>query len=297
VGTAYSHGWAVLHPNRWDGPRARLTRTQRIGPDRVFHLTIRGTGPPARRQIRVEVTHRGRLAAAEKAAIRSSVRRMLRLDEDLSEFHALCLEAGGRWRPAAQGLGRLLRSPTVFEDVVKTICTTNVQWAGTKSMVRSLVDQLGEPGPLSAGGDSAAAEDWPAAFPTVEAIARADDRTLEAARLGYRAPYVRELAKRVANGELDLEAWLSPDTSTEELRRSLLAIKGIGPYAAATMLMLLGRYDQLAVDSVYRTFVAETYFGGKRPSDREAEQVYSRWGRWKYLGYWFDLWQTSDAEA
>jgi 3-methyladenine DNA glycosylase/8-oxoguanine DNA glycosylase len=211
---------------------------------------------------------------------------MLRLDEDLGPFHARCRAMGGRWAPAGRGLGRLLRSPTLFEDVIKTICTTNIQWGGTRVMVRQLVHSLGDSGPVS-GGDGGFSN----AFPTPERIATADAAELDSTRLGYRAPYVRELAERVASGELDLSALEDDRRSTDELRKALLDLKGVGPYAAATLLMLLGRYDYLAVDSVYRTFVTERYFAGRRPSDAEAAAVYEDWGRWKYLGYWFDLWQ------
>ncbi|MGB5526131.1 MAG: Fe-S cluster assembly protein HesB [Gemmatimonadota bacterium] len=293
AGTVYSHGWAVLHPNRWDGDRHALIRTERLGPGRVVHLEVTGTGSVDRPRIRIEVTHQGEMRASERQTVRRSITRMLRLDEDLRPFHAHCREAGPRWEAASNGLGRLLRSPSVFEDAVKTICTTNVQWGGTKAMVRGLTRQLGEAGPLS-GPDP---EALPNSFPTPAAIAAADGRTLEEARLGYRAPYVRELAERVTAGDLDLEELRTRDASTEEVRRALLDIKGVGPYAAATMLMLLGRYDHLAVDSVYRAFVSSRYFEGRLPSDREAEQVYADWGRWKYLGYWFDLWQGLDEEV
>ena len=292
-GTVYSHGWAVLEPNRWDADCAILSRSERLGPGRVVHLAVTGVGPADRQRVRVEVAHSGNLAPEEARAIRVSVRRMLRLDEDLGPFHALCREVGGRWAVASHGLGRLLGSPTVFEDVVKTICTTNVQWGGTRAMVRSLVQLLGEPGPLS----GTEGESFPNSFPTPAAIAGAPGRALDAARLGYRAPYVREIAERVAGGELDLEGLRDGGAGTDEVRRVLLGIKGVGSYAAATMLMLLGRYDHLAVDSVYRTFVGQRYFDGRLPSDREAEQVYARWGRWKYLGYWFDLWQGADEEV
>jgi 3-methyladenine DNA glycosylase/8-oxoguanine DNA glycosylase len=290
VGTVYSHGWAVLEPNRWDVERATLFRTERLGPGRVVHLEVSGVGTAGRQRVRVDVAHAGDLTPGESRAIRASLRRMLRLDEDLGPFHDRCRKVGGRWEPASHGLGRLLRSPTVFEDVVKTICTTNVQWGGTKAMVRGLVQSLGDAGPLSDADQGS----WPKSFPTPAAIAAADRGTLDAARLGYRAPYVRELGERVVGGELDLEGLRDQGPSTDEVRRALLGIKGVGSYAAATLLMLLGRYDHLPVDSVYRAFVSRRYFEGRLPPDAEAEQVYSGWGRWKYLGYWFDLWQGPD---
>ena len=58
------------------------------------------------------------------------VRHMLRLDEDLSRFYAMVADDDQlAW--AKRGAGRMLRSPTVFEDVVKTVCTTNCAWSGT----------------------------------------------------------------------------------------------------------------------------------------------------------------------
>ena len=297
AGTAYSHGWAVLEPNCWDGDRLSLTRTERLGCRRVVHLTITGTGSAGGRPVRADVVHEGELRAEEGAAVRRSIRLMFRLDEDLGPFHDLCRKAGPRWEAAGLGLGRLLRSPTVFEDAVKTICTTNVQWGGTKAMVRGLVRHLGEPGPLSFADPGQPERKHPNSFPTPQAIATADGRTLNAVRLGYRSPYVRELAERVAGGNLDLEEFRGLDATTDEIRRALLDIRGVGPYAAATMLMLLGRYDHLAIDSVYRAFVAKRYFAGRRPSDREAEEIYAGWGSWKYLGYWFDLWQGQDEQG
>ena len=67
---------------------------------------------------------------------------------------------------AAQGAGRLLRSPTVFEDVVKTICTTNCTWSATVRMVSALVGTLGRPA-VGAPGRRA--------FPTPAAMAQAGE--------------------------------------------------------------------------------------------------------------------------
>jgi 3-methyladenine DNA glycosylase/8-oxoguanine DNA glycosylase len=130
------------------------------------------------------------------------------------------------------------------------------------------------------------------AFPTPQAIAAASpDDFAQAVRMGYRAPYVHELAQRVAAGDLDPEKFLDASIPTPDLKKQLLAIKGVGGYAASTMLMLLGRYDELAVDTVFRQFVSQKYFKGQKVGDEEAKAIYEDWGEWKYLAYWFDIWE------
>ena len=283
VGTARSHGWVGLAPNAWDEGSSIMRRVQRLSSGRVVRLDITSSGSVERPSIEILVSHRDALSAEEREELRSAVGRMFRTDQDLREFYALCRARGGRWLRPTQGLGRLLRSPALFEDVVKVICTTNIQWGGTRRMAQALVDTLGEPYP-----------DDPAlhAFPTPEALAAVAPETLaDSVRLGYRTGYVHALATRVARGELDLDALATSDMPTPELRKALLAIKGVGNYAAASLLMLLDRYDDLAVDTAFRQFVSTAYFGGQRPPDAEAAAIYETWGRWKYLAYWFDIWQ------
>ncbi|MCK5428626.1 MAG: hypothetical protein KAI94_04095, partial [Anaerolineales bacterium] len=113
----------------------------------------------------------------------------------------------------------------------------------------------------------------------------------DSVRLGYRTEYVYQLAQRITSGELDLEGLQNTDLPTPELKKELLVIKGIGNYAVATLLMLIGRYDELAVDTAFRQFVSKKYFDGERPTDAEAQTIYAEWGEWKYLAYWFDIWQ------
>ncbi len=284
---AFSHGWARLAPNAWDEATRVLGRVERLVAGQVVDLRISGAGDTQQPVIAIDVTSVAPLSAADRAEIERKVGHMFRVDEAFEEFYALCAARGGHWAAIGGGLGRLLRSPTVWEDVVKTIATTNTQWSGTKAMTRALCDALGEPFP----GDTTHR-----AFPTPEAVAAALPEALVAARFGYRAPYVQELARRVVTGELDLEALTHSEMPTPELRRVLLGIKGVGPYAAATLLMLLGRYDALGYDTVLRDFVSRRYFAGERPPEREMLAVYDDWGHWRYLAYWFEMW-LDDPEA
>ena len=155
----------------------------------------------------------------------------------------------------------MLRSPTVFEDVVKTICTTNCAWSATVRMTTALVDHLGLEAP-----------DGRRAFPTPAAMAEAGEAFYrDVVRAGYRGAYLRSLAEDVAEGRLDLEALNDPELSDEEVAERLLALPGCGPYATAHMMMLLGRYSRLVLDSWTRPDLrAPARPQGCRPDDRAA---------------------------
>ncbi len=186
---------------------------------------------------------------------------VLRLDEDLSPFYELAAEDPDlAW--ATAGAGRLIRNPTVFEEVVKTICTTNCAWSGTVRMVSALVEHLGERAPRAPSEGPLGRT-----FPTPEAMAAAElDFYKDVVRAGYRGAYLQSLAQSVAGGELDLEALgraTREELPDDELAAELLALPGVGPYAAAHVMMLLGRYSRLVLDSWTRPTYARLT-GGRR---------------------------------
>jgi 3-methyladenine DNA glycosylase/8-oxoguanine DNA glycosylase len=98
---------------------------------------------------------------------------------------------------------------------------------------------------------------------------------------------VRELAQRVVTGELELEALKASALPTHELRKELLAIRGVGGYAAANLLLLLGRTDFIPVDSYALTMVSREFHGGEPMGAKEVEAAFEKWGPWKGMAYWF----------
>jgi 3-methyladenine DNA glycosylase/8-oxoguanine DNA glycosylase len=207
----------------------------------------------------------------------------LGLDQNFSAFYSATRGEPKLARAAAQAMGRVLRSPTLFEDVLKTTATTNTTWGGTIRMIDALVRLCGEPLP---------ADPARRAFPTPERLAAVDKDSLRAeVKLGYRAPYVLGLAQPVASGALDLEALRQSDLPTPELRNRLLTIKGVGGYAAANLLVVLGRYDFIPVDSWAVSQVAREWRSGQRVGEKEVNAAYERWGAWKGLAFW--CWQWS----
>ena len=255
--TISSHGLAALPPFEPLHEERALRVTVPLKRDRARTVEIR---EKTRRKASVEIL--GRTPGASTTnEVEEIVRRILSLDRDLCGFYAVATEDPDlAW--AAQGAGRWIRSPTVFEDVIKTVCTTNCAWSATVRMVTALVEHLGPPAP------GAPKTGWRGrAFPTPEAMAAVgEDFYKEVVRAGYRGRYFIELSEAVASGELDLEA-LGAATHEElpddELDRALQALPGVGPYAAANIMMVLGRNSRLILDSWTRPTYARLV--GKKP--------------------------------
>jgi N-glycosylase/DNA lyase len=127
-------------------------------------------------------------------------------------------------------------------------------------------------------------------FPTAEAMAEMPLKFfVDEVRAGYRAPYLKELAGRVASGELNVEGWLTSPLSTPELIKELKGVKGVGDYAAENLLKLLGRYDGLALDSWTRARFYEIRNSGRKANDKKIARYYARFNEWRGLALWCDV--------
>jgi 3-methyladenine DNA glycosylase/8-oxoguanine DNA glycosylase len=269
--TIVSHGVASLPPAEVDEDARTMEITLPVGAGaRTVRISEAGAGTA-----RLEFL--GRTGPRQAEALTEAVRHVLRLDEDLSEFYARAAhDPELSW--VASGAGRMIRSATVFEEVVKTVCTTNCTWSATERMVGALVGQLGRPAP--SGGH---------AFPTPEAMAAAPESWYrEVARAGYRGAYLRTLAADVASGELDLEQLDDAELSDDEVERRLLALPGVGPYAAAHVMTLIGRYSRLILDSWTRPKYAKLN-GGEAASDAEIVARFAPYDRYAGLAFWLYL--------
>ena len=221
-------------------------------------------------------------AAAARDAITATVARVLHLDQDLSAFYEIAAnDPQLSW--AATGAGRMLRSPTVFEDVVKTLCTTNCSWGLTVTMVNALVTNLGD---APAGEPNA----FHHAFPTADVMADQNERFYrDVVRSGYRAPRFIELAELQATGAIDLEALGASsrdEIADEEVERQLLALPGIGPYAAAHVMMTIGRNSKLILDSWTRPKYKRVTNARRQPTDAQITKRFRRYGPEAGLAFW-----------
>lgn len=266
------HGWYDLAPFEWNDEARTLGYVFRC---KKGKNVSKGTVA----QIDGRIVVRLDRSRVEQEKAERDIRHILRLDDEMSDFYKVASNVEGTRWAARRGGGRLLRSATVFEDVVKTMCTTNCSWGLTRKMVANLVEKLGEPAGRGAR-----------AFPTPAAMAAVDeDFYRNEIKAGYRSPYFVELAERVVARDIDPESFLTSQLPTPELKAEIKKIKGFGDYAADNLLKLLGRNDGLALDSWLRSRFYQKHNKGKACPDKKITKHYAKFGEWQGLMIWCDM--------
>lgn len=267
-----SYGYFLLAPNLWN-PRAQtLTRPLDLEGGVATFVISQSPGRGGAVQAHADRA----LTKAEQAQARGQLGRMLSFDDrGVKQFHAV----DPRFR--ASGRGRLFRSPTFFEDVIKTVTSCNVTWPSTIRMNELLCAVINP------------------AFPRATQLARRRPATLRSrCGVGYRDARIVELAKLFARGAVDPAWFESPATPDDAIHDALLELPGIGPYAAANIMQLLGRYDRLPVDTESvrhgRSVLGMT--GTSKHIERAIHAHYEPFGPHKFRSYWFEVWDYYEAK-
>lgn len=274
-----SYGYFLLAPNRWDPVAQRFHRPLRGDGDRVIQTTLSQRPRSDVLRIACDVA----VSRAEREVLLTQVRRVLRLDEPEAMFRQwwkLNPEARSR------GFARMFRSPTLFEDIIKTMTGCNVTWPNTMRMNVLLTARVGQ-----------------GAFPTPAQLAAWSPEKLKAScRVGYRAERIVKFARDVLEGTLDLAPLQDASRDTQDVVADLLRIHGIGPYAANNICQALGRYDRLPIDTeTYRHF--RQHHGLKHKGapnaklHRRIEKHYARFAPFQFLAYWFELWRAYERRV
>ncbi len=289
-----SYGYFLLAPNKWD-PKTQRFSTVLTLPEGAVGVSVsqgstkRAKSGPTRRNGRprppgtagvpLRVACDRSLDRAEQASVKAQLVRMLRLDEDdrtIRSFH----KTDPRWKK--DGRGRLMRSPSLFQDIVRTVTSCNVTWPSTVHMNERLCAVVG-------GG----------AFPTPKKLKRTRASTLRArCRVGYRDKRLVQLADLFASGAIEEDRWASPQTGDDEVFKELVELPGIGPYAAANIMQLLGRYSRLPLDteSVRHGRVVLGMEGADAEVMRRVGEHFAPFGEHAFRSYWFELWDYYESK-
>ena len=228
--------------------------------------------------VRVHLPDCGALRPELEAELSLAATRILNIGWDLSAFYAAMRAHAGYGWLEAESQGRILISPSLWEDLAKVLLTTNCNWAQTVNMSRRL---------CSLGAAHPSLEDCNA-FPGPGRIAAMDGDELAAGiRAGYRSAYLQDLARKIAEGEIDLDAWRALDS--DGLFRAVKSLKGFGDYAAGTIARMYGHFDRIAIDTACHAMYAARHNGGLKGDEKDIQAHYERFGRWRGLVLWMDI--------
>ncbi len=226
----------------WDG--TTYTRTLVAGAVPVLVAVRQEPGGESERvRLGVEVRRRGEaLSGAGVAEVRRTLCRMLGLGVDLAGFYELA--AADERLAGLAGRFRGVRPPRfagVFEALVNAVACQQL----SLTVGIHLLDRL-----AAVYGPEVGLRGATPGFPAAERLAAAEPSHLR--RLGFSVAKARTLtglARRVASGTLDLDAFAQADD--EHATAALVALPGIGRWSAEYVLLRgLGRLGVLPGDDV-----------------------------------------------
>jgi DNA-3-methyladenine glycosylase II len=251
-----------------------LRRVLRAG-DALIPYEVRWSGPVE--DVRLAIRLPGARAAALGEAAAAEVRQLFGLDFDLPGFY--------RMAKADPVLASLLEplhglrptlSPAPLEMLVGSITAQQVNLSFAFACRARLVRRYGTP--VGTG----ATEVW--AFPDAAALAGARVRELRALKYSTRkAEYIRDLARAVVSGALDLDR-LGGAASADVVAR-LTALRGLGRWTADWFLArCCGRGDVCPAGDLAVRKAFDHYYGGRRPLGEETIRRRARaWGPYQNL--------------
>ncbi len=250
-------------------PPYHLGRTLQCG--QVFRWQVDGTGVRGvflGRRVRLQQTPEGIVVwglAADREV--QQLRHYLGLDAPLDAIEQRLAQDPVLGRLIAQTSGIALLRQDPWECLISFI----VSAFNNIPKIELSLDRLAR-----RFGPQVAADAW--GFPTPALLAAASLRALRACALGYRAPYVRDVATLVTQGQVDLDALRSAEY--DAARRALLALPGVGAKVAdCVLLFAYGKGEAFPVDVWVKRAVERWYFRGRRRTERRiGEFARSRFG-------------------
>ncbi|XP_048334558.2 uncharacterized protein LOC107425687 [Ziziphus jujuba] len=353
--TVCSHGFFMMAPNHWDPISKTLLRPLRLtllhcssSPSVMVRISHPSHSPHC---LHLLVYHTAigiaSLSSENEQALLTQVSRMLRLSESdervSSEFRKV-------YDPTESSssfvCGKVFRSPSLFEDMVKCILLCNCQWPRTLSMAQALCDFQIELQPQSLSAmtadfipttpakkeskknleqsevsacltaqfaseingsfeeevvcksDSHLLSDRIGNFPSPSELANLDENFLaKRCKLGYRASRILKLAQDIVKGRIQLgqleETSMERSLSNyDKLADQLKQIHGFGPFTCANVLMCMGFYHVIPVDSETIRHLKQVHAGKFtiKSVGQDVQKIYAKYEPYQFLAYWSEVW-------
>jgi len=220
----------------------------------------------------VSIKQKGDILVAKSNLTPEDIASYFRLDDDMENIYEhiskdkLMKEVIARYR----GLRLVRQDP--WECLISYVCSINNRIPQIEHMIQNLSARFGEE-----------IYDGVYGFPGPERLADASHDELKKCKLGFRVDWILDIAKKVCEGELQLEKLR--DMDYQSAKRELLKVNGVGDKVADCVLIYsLDKLEAFPVDVHIRRVVQREYLKNGRISDKRigewARQYFS-----EYAGY------------
>ncbi|MCJ7793744.1 DNA-3-methyladenine glycosylase [Candidatus Bathyarchaeota archaeon] len=245
-------------------------------------IRLTSTGTVEQPKIKVELKSNNPITLQDKRKAEEAAKFIFNLDFDLQSFYEDIKNDQTMQQITKQLYGlKNPTTPTVFEALADSIVEQQISIKVAQIIEVKLAKKFGET--LTLNGDTYYA------YPTPQSMACASIEEIRNCGLSQRkAEYIREAAKLIAEGKLDLEH-LKNNKIPEQIIVELDEIRGIGVWTAElTMLRGMQKLDALPADDFgIRRVISRYYCNGKPIKSAEAREVAKSWGTWKGLAAYY----------
>ena len=248
----------------------------------LLGLKLHSTGTTNKPQIHCAIYSKTKIGTSEKQQVTRMLKRSLKTEEDLTNFYKL-----SRKDPILNGVVKNLYGmhtvgwPELFPALILAVTLQMAPMKRSTQMMDLIMAKYGE----EAIFDGKTIRYWPSA----QSIApKSVEELKSAAKLGYRAKNLTEIAKTLTQGFPSMDELYAMEP--QEAKKKLLTLYGIGEYSAELVMPKMG----FPLD-VWSAKIFHVLFFGKEPSNpREAipllkEAAEKRWGNWSGCAFVYIL--------
>jgi 3-methyladenine DNA glycosylase/8-oxoguanine DNA glycosylase len=268
----YSFDYVLNHYNiyPWFKEEKKLCRILRLKDDSIIKVEITSEGSIFDTTLFFSIIT---LRVLSKNSIQEIIEKLswcLLLNEEYEEYYKMCKDDPvlmAAEREKRYGRGKLY--PDIFEGIIGVILSQNVSFKRIYQMMKNLC--------LLFGNYILIGNNKYYAFPKPENLANKSIEDIKKAKVGYRAKYIKQIAKKIVDDNIDLESFRL--LNNEELRKKLMEFPGIGIYSANLIMRVAFNRNVYHIDSYVKKIIESAYFNGRKLSVSEVEQfIQNKWG-------------------
>jgi DNA-3-methyladenine glycosylase II len=250
--------------------------------DKLALVTMKASGTVEDPEVSLELQSNCKLNNCDRQRIRQSVSFLVDADFDLRPFYTDIIKEQvlGEIVSRLRGL-KIPSSATVFEALIDSIVEQQISLNVAHVLQISLIKKFGDR--LNLGSNVYFA------YPTPQKLASRTIRELRGCGLSLKkSEYVKDVSRRVAEGELNLEAF-KQYKDVEEIISELDEVRGIGRWTAElTIVRGMRRYEVIPADDLgLRRVIAHFYCNDKKITGEQAREISEKWGKWRGIASFY----------